>query len=69
MIRKMGEGADCLAPHRRPGTCDTHHICAATGSCCGPVGLFLTQDSIPDEEREGTSQFLVWLSYTALATQ
>lgn len=47
----------------------THHICATTGICCGPVGLFLTPNSIPDEEREGTSQFLVWLSYAALTTQ
>lgn len=37
----------------------TYRICAAPGSCSGPVGLFLTPDGIPDEEREGTSQFLI----------
>lgn len=57
------------SPYLRLDACHTHHICAATGLRCVPVVLFLSPDSIPDEDREGTSQFLIWLSYTALATQ
>lgn len=47
----------------------THGICAVTGLCCGPLGLFLAQDSVPDEDGKGTSQLLIWLSHKVLAAQ
>lgn len=57
----------------RAGTCHcgkpTHCICAATGLCPGLLELFLAQDRVPDEDREGTGQLLIQFSHTVLATQ
>lgn len=47
----------------------THRVCAAAGICPGSLGLFQAQDGVPDEEREGASQLLIWFSRTALAAQ
>lgn len=47
----------------------THCICAATGLCPGLLELFLAQDSVPDEDREGARQLLIQFSHTVLAAQ
>lgn len=70
----MGWGAGLLAPglerwHLPLVGNHTHRISATIGLWPAPPELFLAQDSVLDEGREGTSHLLIWFSHTELAAQ